>query len=98
MFHDVAVKYEASNDFRIGERYDELGLTRFSISRGRNAEGVAKAVEVGGRTVDFCNQKSGLMNMKVKLAIVAGEHHRIRERLAGAASRCARVRADNREA
>jgi hypothetical protein len=34
----------------------------------------------------------------IKLAIAAGEHHRIRERLVGAASRCARVRANNRDA
>ena len=36
--------------------------------------------------------------VKMKLAIVAGEHHRICERLAGAASRRARVRADDRDA
>ena len=44
---------------------------------------------VGGRSGDEIN---------VKLAITAGEHHRIRKRLAGTVSRCARVRADDRDA
>jgi hypothetical protein len=45
VFDNVAVKYEAPDDFRIGERNDELGLARFPIPRWRNAEGVAEAVD-----------------------------------------------------
>ena len=65
MFHHVAVKHEASYDFRIGERNDEFGLARFPISRWRNAEGVAKAVEISRSAVHFCDKEPGLMNMKV---------------------------------
>src|SRR6516165_3374053 len=61
----MAMKHEAPNDLRIRERNDELGLARFPIPRRRNAEGVAKTVEIRGRTVYFCNQESDLMNMKV---------------------------------
>src|SRR4029453_3255353 len=65
MFHDVAMKYEAPDDFRISERNDELCLARFSIARGRNTKRVAKPIEIGWSTIDFRNQKSCLMNVKV---------------------------------
>jgi hypothetical protein len=45
VFQDVAVKYEASNDFRIGERYDELGLTRFSSRRMSGAFARVRAID-----------------------------------------------------
>jgi hypothetical protein len=81
VFHDVAVKYEALDNLRVCKGNSELGLARFSILLGRNTEGVAKAVEIGGSAVYLCDQESGVMNMKVKLTTVAGEHNRIRERL-----------------
>jgi hypothetical protein len=65
VFRDVAVKHEAPDNLRVCKRDDELGLARFSIPHWRNAKGVAKTVEIGGSAVDFSNQKSSLMNMKV---------------------------------
>ena len=65
VFDNMAVKNETADNFRIGERNDELRLARFSIFLGWNAKGVPEAVEIGRNIVDFCDQKSGLMNMKV---------------------------------
>ena len=65
MFHNVAVKHEASHNLGVGERNDQLRLARFPVQCGRNTEGVAKAVEICWDAVYFCDKKSGLMNMKV---------------------------------
>ena len=65
VFDDMAVKHEAPENFWICERDNELGLARFPILGRRNAKGVAKAVEICGRVIYLCNQKSRLMNVKV---------------------------------
>ena len=67
VFHHVAMKYEAPDNFRISEKNNELCLAWFPISLRRNAERVAKPVEIGRSAVYFRNQESGLMNMKVMI-------------------------------